>query len=320
VNPALASIPRAGIPLVSIIVPLYNHAKYIEATLESFANEGHPNLEVVIIDDGSKDNSFDVAQAWFARHPNAFTNVVLERQENAGITKTLNRLVARCTGEFITMVASDDLLLPGGIQVRLDALERRPDWLSVFGDAAMIDEQGVQTASSALHKINRTNLKALEYDHLRTQELILRWSIPGPVLLSRRKAFDPERGVGPYDETMFIEDRDLYLRLLARNALGFVSQAVAAYRMHTRNTIAAPAVKARVYKSMFEAESKHRQQFNGATRWALELMRVHSQQNLKRVESHSLTWLMSILSLISLEIARNTWCLAQDLNVLMAKD
>jgi glycosyltransferase involved in cell wall biosynthesis len=312
--------PLASVPLVSIIVPLYNHANYIEATLESFVNEGHSNLEIVIIDDGSKDDSFEVAQAWFARHPNVFTNVVLERQENAGITKTLNRLVARCTGAFITMVASDDLLLPGGIQARLEALERRPDWLSVFGDASIINEQGVQTASSALHRINHTNLKALEHDRLRSQELILRWSIPGPVLLSRRDTFDPERGVGPYNETMFIEDRDLYLRLLARNALGFVPQAVAAYRMHTRNTIAAPAAQARVYKSMFEAESKHRAQFTGTNRWALELMRVHSQQNLKRVESHSLAWLMSVFGLIGLEITRRSWCLAQDLNVLKVQD
>jgi glycosyltransferase involved in cell wall biosynthesis len=166
----LVSIPLVSIPLVSIIVPLYNHARYIEATLESFANEGYANLEIVIIDDGSKDNSIEIAQAWFARHPNTFSNVFLERQENAGITKTLNRLVARANGEFITMVASDDLLLPGGIQTRLKALERRPDWLAVFGDATVIDEQGIQTATSALRKINHTNLKALEYDHLRTQE------------------------------------------------------------------------------------------------------------------------------------------------------
>jgi glycosyltransferase involved in cell wall biosynthesis len=317
---APVSIPLISIPLVSIIVPLYNHARYIEATLESFANEGYANLEIVIIDDGSKDNSIEIAQAWFAQHPNTFANVFLERQENAGITKTLNRLVARANGEFITMVASDDLLLPGGIQARLDALKERPDWLSVFGDATVINEQGIQTASSALHKINHTNLKALEYDHLRTQELILRWSVPGPVLLSRREVFDPERGVGPYDETMFIEDRDLYLRLLARNALGFVPHAVAAYRMHTRNTIAAPAVQARVYKSMFAAESKHQAQFTGANRWALELMRAHSQQNLKRVESHSLAWLMSVFGLIGLEVTRKSWCLAQDLKVLTVQD
>jgi glycosyltransferase involved in cell wall biosynthesis len=311
--------PLVSTPLVSIIVPLYNHAKYIEASLESFANEGHPNLEVVIIDDGSKDDSLAVTRAWLERHPNAFTNVILEHQENVGITKTLNRLVAKTSGDFITMVASDDLLLPGGIQTRLAALEKRPDWVAVFGDATVINDHGEQVATSALKKINNTNLNALESDDFRTREMILRWSVPGPVLLYRRTAFE-EPGLGPYDETMFIEDRDLYLRLLARNALGFVSQTVAAYRMHTRNTIAAAAVQARVYKSMFEAESKHRQHFTGANRWALELMRLHSQQNLKRVEHHRVARLISIPSLIGLEVARRFWCLVQDLNLFAVRN
>jgi glycosyltransferase involved in cell wall biosynthesis len=303
-------------PLVSIIVPLYNHVHYVTATLESFLNEGHPNLEVVIIDDGSTDDSFMVAQTWFARHPNAFTNVILEHQENAGITKTLNRLVARANGEFITMVASDDLLLSGGIQARLAALERRPDWLAVFGDATVIDSQGVQTATSALRKINGANLKALGSDQFRTRELILRWSVPGPVLLYRRRAIET---IGGYDETGFIEDRDFYLRLLAQNALGFINQAVAVYRLHARNTIAAPAAQARVYKSMYEAESKHRRQFTGANRSALELMQNHSQQNLLRVQSHSFGWLMSVAKLIGLEIRRRWWCLRQDFNTFMIK-
>jgi glycosyltransferase involved in cell wall biosynthesis len=309
--------PLVSNPLVSIIVPLYNHAHYIITTLESFAVEGHPNLEVVIIDDGSTDDSFTVAQTWLAQHPNAFSNVILERQENAGITKTLNRLVARANGEFITMVASDDLMLPGGIQARIAALERRPDWLAVFGDATVIDDQGIQTASSALKKINTANLKALESDQFRTQELILRWSVPGPVLLYRRQTIET---IGAYDETGFIEDRDFYLRLLAQNALGFINQAVATYRIHARNTIAAPAAQARVYKSMFEAESKHRQQFTGVNRSALELMQNHSQQNLIRVQSHSFGWLMSVIKLIGLEIRRRCWCLKQDFVVLMIKD
>jgi glycosyltransferase involved in cell wall biosynthesis len=302
-------------PLVSIIVPLYNHAQYIATSLESFANEGYPNLEVIVIDDGSKDDSFAVAQTWLAQHPNAFANVVLERQENMGITKTLNRLVARSKGEFITMVASDDLLLPGGIQARLEALERRPDWLAVFADATVIDAQGVQTATGALHKIGKTNLKALEDDGLRSQELILRWGVPGPVLLSRRDAFDPVRGVGPHDETSFIEDRDLYIRLLAHKALGFVNRTVAAYRMHTRNTIAAPAVQGRVYESMLRAESRHLGAFTGTDRLALELMRIHSQHNLMRVRSRSVIWLMAVLILLGLEAIRGLWCLKQDLTV-----
>jgi glycosyltransferase involved in cell wall biosynthesis len=263
-------------PLVSIIVPLYNHARYIEATLESFANEGHLNLEVVIIDDGSKDDSFQVAQAWLERHPNVFTNVSLERQENAGITKTLNRLLARANGEFITMVASDDLLLPGGIQARLAALERRPDWLAVFGDASVIDADGQETASSALRKLNRANTKALVHDRFRTQELILRWSVPGPVLLARRQTYDPIHGLGGFNESRFLEDRFFYLQLLARKALGFVEHRVAAYRMHGKNTINRPDMQSLMWNDTFASESELIDQFMGKDRQALEFVAARS--------------------------------------------
>jgi glycosyltransferase involved in cell wall biosynthesis len=266
----------ANPPLVSIIVPLYNHARYIEATLESFAIEGHPNLEVVIIDDGSQDDSFTVAQAWLERHPNVFTNVILERQDNAGITKTLNRLLTRANGEFITMVASDDLLLPGGIHARLAALERRPDWLAVFGDAMVINAEGQETASSALYKLNRANTKALVSDQFRTQELILRWSVPGPVLLARRQTYDPIAGLGGFNESRFLEDRFFYLQLLARKSLGFVKNRVAAYRMHGKNTINQQHMQSLMWNDTFESENELIQQFTGQDRQALEFIAARS--------------------------------------------
>lgn len=272
VNPS----SRSALPLVSIIVPLYNHARYIEATLESFANEGHANLEVVIIDDGSQDDSFTVAQAWLASHPNSFTNAILERQENAGITKTLNRLVARVSGEFITMVASDDLLLPGGIQARLAALERRPDWLAVFGDATVIDAAGRETASSALYKLNRANTKALISDQFRTQELILRWSVPGPVLLARRQTYDPVHGLGGFNESRFLEDRFFYLQLLARKALGFVEDRVAAYRIHGKNTINQQHMQSLMWNDTFESETALLDRFFDQDRKALEFVAARS--------------------------------------------
>ena len=267
---------RSALPLVSIIVPLYNHAQYIEATLESFANEGHPNLEVVIIDDGSKDDSFAVAQAWLASHPNSFTNAILERQENAGITKTLNRLVARAKGEFITMVASDDLLLPGGIQARLAALKHRPDWLAVFGDATVIDAKGRETASSALRKLNRANTKALISDQFRTQELILRWSVPGPVLLARHQTYDPVHGLGGFNESRFLEDRFFYLQLLARKALGFVENRVAAYRIHGKNTINQQHMQGLMWNDTFESETALLNCFFNQDRQALEFVAARS--------------------------------------------
>jgi glycosyltransferase involved in cell wall biosynthesis len=266
-------------PLVSIIVPLYNHAQYITASLESFANEGHPNLEVVVIDDGSKDKSFEVAQAWFAQHLN-----------------TLNRLVARANGEFITMVASDDLLLPGGIQTRLEALERHPDWLGVFGDATVIDAQGIQTATSALRKINGANLKALELSEFRAKEMILRWSVPGPVLLYRRQTIEI---IGNYDETMILEDRDFYLRLLARKALGFVKQPVAAYRLHARNTIRLMRVRHAVYEAVYRSEINHLHAFENDLYKALEFSAQRSKMHLGMSKGN---WAQMVLVFVSIAV------------------
>lgn len=288
-------------PLVSIIVPLYNHARYVEATLESFRSEGYPNLEIVILDDGSTDASFEIARRWLDAHPGAFQHVVLERQENQGITKTLNRLVGLSRGEFITMVASDDLLLPGGIQARLEVLGSRPDWLAVFGDARVIDGQGQTTAPSALEYIRGSNRRALERDDLRALELILRWAVPGPVLLSRREAFDPERGVGGYDETMFIEDRDYYLRLLARQALGFVNHSVAAYRWHARNAIRSNSSMVRVYDAVYRAEARHVNAFRGAEREALEFVAEHSRQNYRRSHGNPIERGLAVFGLLRLE-------------------
>ena len=299
-RPVLNTLP-IDTPLVSIIVPLYNHARYVEATLESFRTEGHPRLEVVILDDGSKDDSFEVARRWLDAHPNAFENAILERQENRGITKTLNRLVGLSSGAFITMVASDDLLLPGGIQTRLEALRVRPDWLAVFGDARVIDEMGEITAPSALEYINGSNKGALVRDDLRALELILRWAVPGPVLLSRREAFDPDRGVGPFDETMLIEDRDYYLRLLARRALGFVDAQVAAYRWHARNAIRSKSNMVRVYDAVYRAEARHVTAFAGTECEALEFVAEHSKQNYRRSHGGALERSVAVLKLLWLE-------------------
>jgi alpha-1,3-rhamnosyltransferase len=222
------------VPLVSVIVPLYNHAKYIGFALESFLYEPYPRLEVVILDDGSSDDSFDVAKCWLEAHPDAFENVILERQENQGITKTLNRLVKLSNGQFVAVVASDDALLPNTIGIRVAALENHPTWLAVFADARLMDSEGIIVAKSAMQYLYQANKKALLDDELRTMELIIRWSACGPTFMARRTAYDI---IGLYNENSILEDRDYYLRLLAQNSLGFIDVPVALYRLHTNNTI-----------------------------------------------------------------------------------
>src|SRR5688572_21400242 len=81
-------------PLVSVVIPIYNHAHYLPQCLDSVARQAHPRIEVIAIDDGSSDASLAVAQAWFDAHGHRFERWLLQGQPNAGITTTFNRLVA----------------------------------------------------------------------------------------------------------------------------------------------------------------------------------------------------------------------------------
>ena len=228
-------------PLVSVLIPLYNHEKYIETCLDSIASESYRNLELIVLDDGSRDTSLALAGAWIEAHRARFVRVELLSQANAGICRTANRLLAEAQGSYITFVASDDALQRDGIQARVAFLEQHPGTLAVFGDAEVMDEHGACLAASTIQDLHRGSRAALAHPGRIAKELILRWSIPGPVLLARRSTWDPVDGVGPYDETLSLEDRDFYLRLLARKGLAFLDRSVARYRVHSQNVSRTPS-------------------------------------------------------------------------------
>jgi len=264
------TLPSAGPhPLVSVFMPVYNHASFVEACLDSIAGEDYPELELVIIDDGSLDDSFLRVQQWVAANSGRFRRVVCRTQPNAGLCRTLNRLVAEIKGEFATMVASDDALIPGGIRARVETLQKHPEWLAAFGDAQTMDGDGTVYQQSNLREEQEADLMALADPQRITMELLLRWSIPGPVLLCRREAWDPVRGVGLYDEALFLEDRDFYLRLLARKALGFVNRPVARYRLHSSNACRDRSARNRLRETLWQSNLKNAPLFSGAAQQIL---------------------------------------------------
>lgn len=274
----------SGTPLVSVIVPAYNHARYIEACLESIHADSYPEIEVLVLDDGSSDDTFEVAQRWRESHPERFRNFRLERQSNLGITKTLNRLVSWATGEFITLVASDDYLLPGGIMARVNALEAHPEWLAVFGDAHVVGEDGTLLHKSGTLGFKGRHAGVFAQSHRMVNELIFRWWVPGPTMMMRHRALDPISGVGGYDESLSFEDRDMYLRLIARSALGFVDELVAAYRFPLEKRDLKPPEW--ILRDEARTDFKHLGSFRGFQRAGL-WVRAHRIQA-KLASDHSL--------------------------------
>ena len=223
-----------GAPTVSVIVPAYNHERYVTDALNSVVDEGFQDLEVLVLDDGSTDDTWRRVQDWVAERQPTIP-VWAARQSNQGLTRTLNRLLGHAAGKYVVAMASDDRLIPGGIAERVQFLESRPDLLAVFGDCRVIDADGRVTSDHGTGFGDERARARMVEDAAR--EIVERWSVPGPVLLYRREGV---LAMGGYDESLQVEDWDLYLRLASRAAIGYLDLRVADYRWHGENIGARP--------------------------------------------------------------------------------
>lgn len=254
-------MPTEESPLISVLIPLYNHERYIVQCLDSVLADPYPAKEILIIDDGSRDGSAALVWQWYEGKREEFSGrFELLSRENRGVTRTLNELVGMARGEFVTVVASDDYLLPGGLQARLDYLLEHRDRMAVFGDCLVVDENNVQTHHSGVSGYHRGRKSCLSHERLVNYELVFHWCVPGPVFMGRRELY---REIGGYDERLAVEDWDFYLRLAARDWVGFVDWPVAAYRVHSQSYSRSPD-KSRSYSvSTIEAVSGNLGRFSG---------------------------------------------------------
>jgi glycosyltransferase involved in cell wall biosynthesis len=252
-------------PLVSIIIPAYNHEKYINDCLDSVAAEEYPSLEVIVLDDGSTDSTFSAAVEWQTENSKRFSSMQVLQQENRGVAKTLNTLIGLTSGAYVVPLASDDRLAQGGLKVRIEALEANPHWLVVIGDCAVIDSWSNRIADSACATLYGANRNALADPTRIRAELLTRWSVPGPAAMLRRVTYVGADGVGLYDESLMIEDREFFLRLLARGALGYIPHVVGEYRLHGLNSIrpVSRSQRAALHRCLAESETRHVGQFRG---------------------------------------------------------
>jgi glycosyltransferase involved in cell wall biosynthesis len=215
---------------VTFAIAAYNHEKYVLASLESVWNDGYPHKEILIIDDGSSDDTPNIIRKWCEQKN--WIGISYQTQSNAGITATLNKLISSSTGDYIRLVSSDDLLVPGGTQEMVSVLDADREAMAVFGDAVLINSAGAKVGHSTLIA-NGANKKKLSRPDLLTHEVIKNWAVSGPVILIRRDFYIQ---FGSYDESLLVDDWDLYLRILAIGGLRFINIPVAEYRVHGLNT------------------------------------------------------------------------------------
>ena len=128
--------------LVSVLIPAYNHGRYVQQTIRSIIKQTWQRLELIIIDDGSTDETWkkilDLRKECEAR----FTRVIMQTQKNKGTCITLNRLFSLAEGDYVFLIASDDIAFPEIIATELAVLENNPNYVLVVVDNDFIYAEG----------------------------------------------------------------------------------------------------------------------------------------------------------------------------------
>ncbi|MEO5647590.1 MAG: glycosyltransferase [Chitinophagaceae bacterium] len=214
-------------PLVSFCVPVYNTAKYVIETLDSINNQTYSNIELILSDDGSTDNSIEVIEAWLKNHSSRFANVVfVKNPKNNGVCKVMNQLLENASGEYISITASDDIIMPDKLRIQVDLLQQTSDDVcAVYSDSYMIKEDSSPRYGWFIQKFK-------DFEDLPSgdifDELLKSNFIPAMAMLVKRKCY---QAVGPFDEELSYEDYDMWLRLSSKYKIIYSDYVSAKYRI-----------------------------------------------------------------------------------------
>ncbi len=201
-------------PLVSVVVPSYNQAPYLEYTLRSLVGQEYPALEIIVMDGGSTDGSVEVLQH-YASHLTYWVS-----QPDAGQADALRRGFARARGEILAWLNSDDMYAPAAIATAVQALNAAPDAAWVVGESLSVTAAGRPFHH---HRPRTGDLAALMTFHM----------LPQPAVFVRRAAYEAAGGVDP--SFRYLMDHHLWLRIARQSGPPVrVSQVLAFERYHAR--------------------------------------------------------------------------------------
>lgn len=204
-------------PLVSVIVPSYNHKDYISECIESIVNQTYKNFELIVIDDGSTDNSIEIINKLKVKY-----NFKFVVQENIGLSATLNKGIKEFSnGKYITFCASDDFWCINKLELQIDFMEKNSEIPMCYGLVNFIDEK-----SEILKRLSKQNHFFKGGDLFND---ILLFKLHPPVnYFFRKSVFDI---VGYYDEELFAEDYYMNLKISSKFNIGFIDQYLSYYRV-----------------------------------------------------------------------------------------
>jgi len=202
-------------PLVSIIIPSYNHAEYLPKAFNSIKNQTYSNIEIILMDDGSTDHTKEVISQ--------YDDIQYIYQENAGLSAARNNAILHTNGEYILFLDADDWLYPEALNSHISYFLQDPDLYFVSGSHMKVFVEENKFFQNGAYDISENNFVSILQHHY--------ISHPAAVLF-HRKTFDLYR----FDDNFkSCQDYDIYLTIARNHKVLHHSNLVSAYRQHSSN-------------------------------------------------------------------------------------
>ncbi len=234
-------------PLVTVVLPVYNHEKYVVESIQSILDQTYRNVELIIINDGSKDRSHEMILTLVDECEQRFVRFEYVDRENKGLSATLNEALTIAKGKYFAVLASDDVALSDKTEVLVCALEEKGmTFAAAFGNALFIDDQGRRIRLDKLGHISEVpgfenfiefylQNRCLDYkgEQFGTYETLIAGNyLPAMSNIVRTAAL---LEIGGWTPGNIVEDWEMWLKLSKSFKFLYVDQPVALYRRHELN-------------------------------------------------------------------------------------
>jgi glycosyltransferase involved in cell wall biosynthesis len=209
-------------PKVSVVLPIYNGARYLAEAIESVLGQTYPHFEVVAINDGSRDRSNEIVGRYLASG-----RVKYIEQSNQGVAGARNAGIARSSGEFIALLDQDDVWLPDKLEKQVAFMDAHPEAALVHARVSCIDGAGLPMNCKGWIYVGA------DACGLCAEQLLRGNRIAPLTVLIRRSCLEQVGVFEPAFEPA--DDWHLWLRMAVRFPLGFLDSVVGMYRVHDAN-------------------------------------------------------------------------------------
>lgn len=205
-------------PLVSAVIPVYNGSNYVREAIDSALAQTYKNMEILVIDDGSTDNTWEILQSYGDK-------IRTFHKENGGVSTALNLGIKNMRGEWFAWLSHDDLWLPENIEKKMKFLKENPSYMMCYGEMDYINSE---------HKILKIyNSTGRWYPKSKMLRHLLRCGcdIWGITTLINRECFER---IGLFNENLrYCQDYEFWYRLALKYELGFCKGKYSQSRVHT---------------------------------------------------------------------------------------